>query len=115
MGSTSTSRVLNYSDSNNNGVISRIVPSRSNVNTISDVDIVQVHVDLGMRDSLLEEKREKVMRVGNNNVNTANGYNNSIESKLRRSHHVGIPGEEANTTESLVTLQNQYHDEWTIS
>ena len=63
----------------------------------------------------MEEKREEVMRVGNNNINTANGYNNSIESKLRRSHHVDIPREEANTTGSFVTLQNQYHDEWTIS
>ena len=38
-------------------VASDIFPSRSSVNTISDVDIVQVHVDLDIRESLLEEKK----------------------------------------------------------
>jgi hypothetical protein len=75
--------VLNYSDSNNNVVISSVFPSRSSVNTISDVDIVQVHVDVDNRVSLYEEKRPEVMRIGNNIMNTANICNDSIESELR--------------------------------
>jgi hypothetical protein len=106
-------------------VISSVFPSRSSVNTISDVDIVQVHVDLDNRESLSEEKRAEVMRVGNNNTKTANGYDKSIESKLRsrgtktangydnsieselrrRSHRVGIPREEANAAGSFVAFR----------
>jgi hypothetical protein len=65
-------------------VISNIFPSRSSVNTIIDVDIIQVHLDLDIRESLSEEKMEVVMRVGNNIINTASVCNDSIESKLRR-------------------------------